>query len=63
MTSEDKTKKAAANDEAPEQSETVNAGGSPTEAKPVDPKEVAYRRSKEDLARKRRNLRGSRGKF
>lgn len=33
------------------------------ETTPLDPKEEARRRSKEDLARKRRNLRGSKGRF
>ncbi len=63
MTENKESSKTPANDETPEQSENMNAGVNPSEDKPVDPKEVARQRSKEDLARKRRNLRGKRGNF
>lgn len=42
---------------------TENTEVKPDDAKPLDPKEIARQRSKDDLARKRRNAHGNRGRF
>jgi hypothetical protein len=61
MKSEEKQPAAPVEDEATKPNDS--AASTPPEEKPIDPREQARRRSKEDLDRKRRNLRGRGGRF
>lgn len=61
MTANDESTKLPANDETPVTTENTDV--KPAAPKPADRKEQDRQRSKDDLARKRRNMRGGHGKL